>query len=62
MDQPQLAVYKLTEKYFINTIVVQLKAYVMLQLSYLTRATKVRFIFTSFHFHKKKEDGNVDRI
>lgn len=43
MDQPTLAVYKLTEKYFINTIFDQLKAYIMLQLSYLTRATKVQF-------------------
>lgn len=41
MDESQLAVYKLIEKYFINTIAVQLKAYVMLQLSYLTRAAKV---------------------
>lgn len=43
MDQSELPVYKLTEKYFTNTMVVQLKAYVMIQLSYLTRAAKVRF-------------------
>lgn len=36
-----MAVDKLTEKYFICTIVDQLKAYIMLQLSYLTAATKV---------------------
>lgn len=45
MDEPQIAVYKLLEKYFFNTIVLQLKAYVMLQLSYLTGATKVRSRF-----------------
>lgn len=42
MNQHQLPAYKLTENYFISTIVHQLKTYVMLQLSYLTRATKVR--------------------
>lgn len=42
MDQIELPVYKLTEKYFTNTMVVQLKAYVMIQLSYLTKAAKVQ--------------------
>lgn len=46
MNEPQLAVYKLTEKYFINTMFAQLKAYIMLQLSYLTRATKVHIVFS----------------
>lgn len=49
MDQAQLPVYKLAEKYFINTMVVQLKSYVMIQLSYLTRAAKV-----GIHLHTKK--------
>lgn len=54
MNQSQLAVYKLAEKYFINTIAIQLKAYVMLQLSYLTRATK-----DFLHFHKTARDQRV---
>lgn len=41
MNQSELADSKITEKYFINTMFVQLKGYIMLQLSYLTRATKV---------------------
>lgn len=52
MDQIELPVYKLTEKYFTNTMVVQLKAYVMLQLSYLTKAAKVQILFiNSFQFN-----------
>lgn len=43
MDKVDLPVYKLTEKYFTHTMAVQLKAYIMLQLSYLTKASKVPF-------------------
>lgn len=46
MDKVELPVYKLTEKYFTHTMAVQLKAYIMLQLSYLTKAAKVQiFIY-----------------
>lgn len=37
-----MPVYRLTEKYFTHTMAVQLKAYIMLQLSYLTKAAKVQ--------------------
>lgn len=49
MNQSELADFKITEKYFINTMFVQLKGYIMLQLSYLTRATKVH---TSLQFNQ----------
>ncbi|XP_031627540.1 uncharacterized protein LOC116343553 [Contarinia nasturtii] len=54
IDEPQIAVYKLVEKYFFNTIVLHLKAYVMLQLSYLTGAAK-----DFLHFHKTARDHRV---
>lgn len=56
MEQSEIPVYKLTEKYFTNTMIVQLKAYIMIQLSYLTRATKVLRGFYLFIFIYIRQD------
>lgn len=51
MTKIDLPVYKLTEKYFTHTMAVQLKAYIMLQLSYLAKAAKVQI---SIYLPQKK--------